>query len=253
MNRRDAVKLVIRTGAATLGAGALTGALAGCASSKRRSGVHIGEPIPADPSIARAPTRVEPWIAPAPAPTATPETLPTTPPPSISGVISRSHWAKGAPRPWLADPMDGIRRITVHHDGMSPFTSSTWGSAARRIEAIRNAHTGKGWADIGYHYVIDPAGRIWQARPLELQGAHVKSANPHNLGICVLGNFERQRPTRAAMTSLENLIASEMRRLRVPLSEVRTHQEFAPTACPGRSLQAMMNASRSRGGRLRRA
>ncbi len=249
MNRRDAVKLVIRTSGAALGAGALTGALGGCASSRRPGVGKIGDPIPDDPRITRAPKRIEPWAGP-PTTTTPPAPLPS---PSISGVISRSHWARGAPRPWLADPMNGIRHITVHHDGMSPFTNSSWGDAAHRIEAIRNAHTGKGWADIGYHYVIDPAGRIWQARPLELQGAHVKSANPHNLGICVLGNFERQRPTSAAVQSLENLIASEMRRLGVPLSEVRTHQELAATACPGRSLQAKMNSTRSRGGRLRRA
>ena len=57
----------------------------------------------------------------------------------------------------------------------------------------------------------------------------------------------------AAVKSLEDLIASEMRRLRVPLSEVRTHRELAATACPGSSLQAKMNSTRSRGGRLRRA
>lgn len=250
MNRRDAVKLVIRTSGAAIGGAALTGALSGCASSRKTANGRIGQPIPDDPSVTQAPpTHIEPW---SPSGGSSPSHTPT-PTPSIQGVISRAKWAKGRPRPWLADPMNGVRRITVHHDGMSPFTNSSWGSAAHRIEAIRNAHTGKGWADIGYHYVIDPAGRIWQARPLSLQGAHVRSANPHNLGICVLGNFERQRPTNAAVRSLEDLIASEMRRLRVPLSEVRTHQEHAATACPGRALQAKMNSTRSRGGRLRRA
>jgi len=248
MNRRDAVKLVLRSSGVVLGGAALTGALTGCGSSRRRTTGQIGEPIPADPNIARAPAHVEAWDL--------PQSVPTTPAssyPTPTGVISRAKWARGRPRPWLADPMNGVQRITVHHDGMSPFTNSSWGGAAQRIESIRNAHTGKGWADIGYHYVIDPAGRVWQARPLELQGAHVRSANPHNIGICVLGNFERQRPTDAAVQSLENLIASEMHRLRLPLSEIRTHQEFAATACPGRALQAKMNSTRSRGGRLRRA
>ncbi len=249
MNRRDAVKLVIRTGGVVLGGSAVAGALGGCASSRRGGPGKIGEPIPNDPSVARAPASTQPWELSDPAPTS--ESAPSVA--SIRGVISRSKWARGRPRPWLADPMNGVRRITVHHDGMNPFTNSSWGGAAHRIEAIRNSHTRKGWADIGYHYVVDPAGRVWQARPLELQGAHVRSANPHNLGICVLGNFERQRPTSAAVRSLEDLIASEMHRLRIPLSEVRTHQEFAATACPGRSLQAKMNSTRSRGGRLRRA
>jgi hypothetical protein len=35
-------------------------------------------------------------------------------------------------------------------------------------------------ADIGYHYTIDPTGRIWEGRPVQYQGAHVKMNNEHN-------------------------------------------------------------------------
>jgi hypothetical protein len=112
---------------------------------------------------------------------------------------------------------------------------------------------GRRWADIGYHYVIDPAGRVWEGRPTRLQGAHVKDHNENNLGIVVLGNFEEQRPTPEALRALDAFVAQQMQRLAVPISEVWTHRELMPTACPGRNLQSYMAATRSGSGRLARA
>ncbi len=241
MNRRDALAIVLRAGGMALGTGAAA-SLTACASSRRTG--QVGKPIPSDPTVASVPPHTTPqgggWSSPAPV-----DSLP-------AGVIPRAQWARGAPRTWLADPMNGVSQITIHHDGMSPFYDTSWGAAARRVESIRAAHVGKGWADIGYHYTIDPAGRVWQARPLALQGAHVKVANPHNLGICVLGNYEQQTPTAATLRSLEDLVSTERSRLGVSMAAIYTHQELAPTACPGRSLQAAMNRTRSAGGRLAR-
>lgn len=168
------------------------------------------------------------------------------------GVIPRTSWTRQRPNVGDTNPMNGIRAITVHHDGMSPEIVRTPADAARRLELIRTSHVeSRGWADIGYHLIVDPQGRIWQGRPMNLQGAHVKDNNPHNLGVLVMGNFEEQHPTREALTVLDELLAQQAMANRVPLSAIRTHQEWASTACPGRHLQAYMNASRSRTGRLR--
>ncbi|MEO1128746.1 MAG: peptidoglycan recognition family protein [Planctomycetota bacterium] len=184
----------------------------------------------------------------------------TTPPPSKrygtpdvsapSGVIPRSSWAGGNPVPRLMDRMRPVRRITLHHDGMNVFTSTNRADAAERIENIRNAHRSQNWGDIGYHYVVDPGGRIWQGRPLTWQGAHVGGQNEHNLGICVLGNYDRQRPTSVQINAIERFVAQEMSRYRVDVSQVYTHQELAATACPGRNLQARLVQLRRYGGGL---
>jgi N-acetylmuramoyl-L-alanine amidase len=195
-------------------------------------------------------------------PTAGPAPMHTRPPilsspVGPSGVIPRREWTTSPPNLALINPMNGINRITVHHDGMPPVSLRTKSDAATRLEQIRRAHVAphpnqenKPWADIGYHYIIDPQGRIWEGRPIQYQGAHVMNNNEHNLGVMVLGNFDEQRPTSEALASLDAFVADRMQAYRVSLSRVFTHQEINPTACPGRNLQAYMVSTRSGRGRL---
>lgn len=224
--------------------------LAGCAGSRKTASVsQPGDPLPGDeelegleaPTSDRAQRLLDEWKG----------RGATTPAPS--GVIARSSWTRQQPIQRLANPMGRITRITVHHDGMNAFTSTSQADAARRLEQIRSAHVGQGWADIGYHFAVDPAGRIWEARPMALQGAHVKDNNENNLGILVLGNFMETRPTSAATATLDGFLAQQMSRFGVGLSRVYTHQELKPTACPGTHLQRYMLDTRSRTGRLARA
>jgi len=250
-SRRQALRRLAHGG---LGVGVLTLLPAcGTAANKRvrAKGGQLGTPVPGDPAMISRPwTPAEErqfagtGVGTRPAGRGLP-----------NGLIARSDWAKGKPRPWLADPMGSIRRITVHHDAIHPMLPDTGDRSARaaaagRLDSIRRGHLARGWADIGYHYAIDPSGQVWQGRPLELQGAHVANQNPGNLGIVMLGNFDRSRPTGRAVETLDRLIASEMRRYRISLSEVRTHREMASTACPGQNLQRAMDRTRSNGGRL---
>ncbi|MDQ7013687.1 MAG: peptidoglycan recognition family protein [Planctomycetota bacterium] len=173
---------------------------------------------------------------------------------ALRGVVPRSSWTRSTPKVWDTKPMGRVSRITVHHDGMTPFLSTSSSAAVRRLEAIRNAHvSSNGWADIGYHFVVDPAGRVWEARPTTLQGAHVKYNNEGNLGVMVMGNYDEQVPTIAASGSLDDFVSVLMRRYGVPVGRVFTHREIRPTACPGRNLQRVMETARSRGGALARA
>lgn len=132
---------------------------------------------------------------------------------------------------------------------MTTFTSTSKLSAASRLETIRKSHLrrdGGRWGDIGYHFAIDPAGRLWQARPLTWQGAHVRAKNEANIGVVVLGNYEQQSVNRAQLRAVTSTLQSLMKKYEVPVSKVRTHQEWAATACPGKSLQQAMVGIRGR-------
>ncbi|HVZ93882.1 MAG TPA: peptidoglycan recognition family protein [Phycisphaerales bacterium] len=176
-----------------------------------------------------------------------------------AGIIPRSAWARGAPvtaRMTRADRP--FTKITVHHDGMKgSFNDPSYAAAARRLESIRQGHLSRNpepFGDIGYHYLIDPAGRVWQGRELVWQGAHVKDRNPGNLGICMLGNYDNQSPNQAQLAALDRFVAEQARKYRVSLMNVKTHREWdgAHTACPGTSLQAYMKVTRAPGGTIAR-
>jgi hypothetical protein len=78
----------------------------------------------------------------------------------------------------------------------------------------------------------------------------VQDFNEHNIGVMMLGNYDRQRPTAAATSTLDAFLLMQMRRYGVSVSRVKTHREINPTECPGDNLQAHMSRTRSRSGRL---
>ena len=168
---------------------------------------------------------------------------------SPSNPIARAHWTSYGPLMNEINPMNGVHRITLHHEGYTAVDFADVPSTARRMENIRATHVGKRWADIGYHYVIDRAGRVWEGRNTRYQGAHVKDDNEHNLGIMCLGNFEIQQPTEAQLSTLQNAVRYFRSKYGIPITSVKTHQEMprAATLCPGRNLQPRIVAMRHNG------
>lgn len=57
-------------------------------------------------------------------------------------------------------------------------------------EWIEEVHLSKGYASIGYHFVITRAGDLQTGRPLDQMGAHVKGHNVHSVGICMVGGLD---------------------------------------------------------------
>ena len=166
----------------------------------------------------------------------------------LAGIEPRSWWTRFGPIRSKINPMNGVNRITVHHEGYTPVWFTDEQSTKARLEQIRNIHTrDRHWGDIGYHYIIDRAGRVIQGRNIAYQGAHVHNHNPHNVGVMLLGNFEKQSPSHAQLTSLQSTLRDLMARYRVPVRRVYTHRELGPTVCPGRNLQPRVASLRTSG------
>ena len=164
----------------------------------------------------------------------------------------RAAWAPAGDVPNIKD-MDRMlppKYITIHHDGMTPFWGVTDLDARLRLEWIRNGHRGKGWSDIGYHYIVDRSGVVWQGRDVtKWQGAHVKNRNENNIGVMCMGNFMLQRPSAAQIAGLNRTVAQLQRVYQIPTSSVKTHKEWpgAQTLCPGTQLQSKVLALRKSG------
>ena len=161
-------------------------------------------------------------------------------------MVDRAHWKAKPGRVERLTPLKGMwSRITVHHsaDTLSEQSGSTLGDSEEVVRAIQKFHMedpDHRWGDIGYHFLIDSGGRIFEGRELTWQGAHAGGSggmnNTQNLGICMLGDFLKRPPTPAALKSLELLINSLQDQYKIPASRVFAHNYFTTTQCPGPAL-----------------
>ncbi len=215
--------------------------VAGCSETTTSLITRPGTPWPTSTSRP-VPRNTGQVAVPTPAPT------PRYSQSGLPGLLPRSWWTKYGPNRSKINPMAGVNRITVHHEGYTPVWFTDVASTRARMEQIRRVHTrDRRWADIGYHFVIDRAGRVIEGRSVAYQGAHVSHQNEHNIGVMLLGNFEQQSPTPQQLASLQTTLRYLMARYKVPVSRVYTHRELGKTACPGRHLQPRVARLRDSG------
>lgn len=116
-------------------------------------------------------------------------------------------------------------------------------SATRAGQDVRAAdidkwHKERGFACIGYNYVIDLDGTVEVGRPLSMDGAHCNTAglsgqsyNKHSIGICYVGGLDengkpadtRTPEQKLSMTNLVNKLCDEY-----PITEIIGHRDASP-------------------------
>lgn len=163
----------------------------------------------------------------------------------VPEIFRRERWSA---RPANPSNLTRNRRawkwLTIHHSALEGAERLDGSLAAtqRALRVIQNAHmNSRGYGDIGYHFLIGPGGRIFQGRDLAWQGAHVRAdnradLNPGNIGVCVIGNFEKEKPSQAAVVALTRLTQALQRQYDIPAARIRAHQDWKATACPGKNL-----------------
>ena len=159
-------------------------------------------------------------------------------------ILPRSSWHNRRAVPRKMELMGQPTRITIHHTAMAAPHSQN--EAKEQIRLIqRNQILRNHWGDIGYHFLIDPWGRVFEGRELKYQGAHAGDGktNKHNIGICLLGNFQpgeegASPPTPAQIDSMRNLVRILSDNFDIPPSQVFSHRQIRPRAtfCPGTLL-----------------
>lgn len=172
------------------------------------------------------------------------KTQPVLPSPSVAWFRSRSDWTLAPVDVLNTKPLGRAWRITVHHSGQEADAQRP---GREILPLIEKSHRIQRWACIGYHFVIDGDGVIWEARPISMQGAHAgdDDRNKGNVGVCLLGDFTKRPPTPAQQASLQVVLGKIRERFKIPRSEVRGHLEVKPsTECPGRRLLEIVSAYR---------
>ncbi len=162
-------------------------------------------------------------------------------------VIPRQIWG-ARPVRVNVDQMGRIGTLTVHHSGGTSFWGRSATEAADEIRKIQRIHQNENrWADIGYHYIVDRMGRVWEGRPLNYQGAHAHGrANRGNIGIVLLGNFVNQDLNDSQAKALRLLVARLCRAYGIPAQRIFTHGEIrgGQTECPGPAVSRLVREIR---------
>ena len=129
------------------------------------------------------------------------------------------------------------RYIVVHHSATSMGSARSMDLYHRNIRHMENG--------LAYHFVIGNGngqgdgeitiGSRWRR---QIKGGHLASdrLNEMSIGICLVGNFEMNRPTKKQLASLYALVNYLQDRCRTPSNAVKTHRQIntRPTSCPGR-------------------
>ena len=156
-------------------------------------------------------------------------------------IISREEWGAEDPKgSYSYHPY--FDKLTLHHAACCSADNLEEGKS--QVYWIQDFHqNGRGWNDIGYHFLVDRAGNIYQGRPETVIGAHVGDANTGNIGVCLLGCYH---PPEA---SCFQTITPESRQSIVELfswvsdtygqnpTVLLGHRDyFGTTACPGDNI-----------------
>ncbi len=128
-------------------------------------------------------------------------------------IISRADW--GANEAWRFSgkstvwPVEyrTIKGIIVHHSETSNVYNADPSIDVRSI--YRYHSLTQGWGDIGYNYLIDWKGNIYEGRygGDDVVGGHAYQYNYGSIGICLIGSFKTVKPTEAQLTSLVKVMA----------------------------------------------
>lgn len=211
---------------------AVVGLTTGCESSSASAAVHASasrQPVisstPPPPPVHRAsPARVRAASGnPYAYLNAAPRYAPAV---SLPAGFPRGIAPAAKPHAW--------RYIVLHHSDTPTGSAAVFDRYHREV---------KKWDGLGYHLVIgngtgsrDGQIEIGPRWTRQQTGAHagVVKYNEDGIGICLVGDFERTRPSPAQLQATARLVAYLMKTYRIPAANVIGHKDIRGTNCPGR-------------------
>ncbi|MDR2748695.1 MAG: N-acetylmuramoyl-L-alanine amidase [Bifidobacteriaceae bacterium] len=174
-------------------------------------------------------------------------------------ICDRACW--GANESWMRwnPQIIEYRGAVIHHTaGSNDYTKS---ESAGIVRSIYSYHANNlGWGDIGYNFLVDKYGQIfegrWLSRYHQVQGAHAYGANEYTFGVSALGNYETAQPTAALLDAFASIISWKFSVYDIDprgyanigtesqgvkwLPTILGHRDVGATACPGKNLYAKL-------------
>ncbi|WP_222131028.1 N-acetylmuramoyl-L-alanine amidase [Streptomyces sp. CFMR 7] len=153
-------------------------------------------------------------------------------------IVSRGSWGARAPKSVVKVPASERRGFVVHYSA---------GPSSQTVRQIQNYHMdSNGWSDIGYNFLVDTAGRIYEGRGWNNEGAHTSGYNRSHIAVCFIGRDGDA--TKAVKVSIRSLYEKANTVFGRTLSKTY-HSALGSTSCPGNE-PAFLGEFGDAGGRL---
>jgi len=153
-----------------------------------------------------------------------------------------------------------VTHLIVHHSA-GQNTSSDFAAVVRSYYILHTQTNG--WTDIGYNWLIDRNGVLYQGRAFDVNGsidvvgAHLGGGNTNTMGVCLIGDFTSVQPTAESILQLRNVLAwkANDRKIDVRSRQSHTlgnlftisgHRDGVATECPGNSFYPRLPEIRNR-------
>jgi hypothetical protein len=168
-------------------------------------------------------------------------------------IINRDEWGADESLMFWDDDMEHkpIKQIIIHHtagNDNSPLDPAAVMRGIYYYHTVTNA-----WGDIGYNYVIDQYGNVYEGRKggLGVVAAHAYGSNSGSVGISVLGNYVDVTPSSNSIDGLVNTIAyvsyqtglkldGKVKANNKTIDVISGHRDVQATACPGEKFYQML-------------
>ena len=147
---------------------------------------------------------------------------------TVDGIVGPATLAKLIPSRFKRSKRS-ITEIIVHCTATPEGKDYT-------VDDIRRWHRQRGFADIGYHYIVHRNGHVEEGRDVDLVGAHCTGHNAHSIGICYIGGMDsaNEKPKDTRTLQQKAMLMSTLIDLKklYPNAKIYGHRDFANKACP---------------------
>ncbi len=174
-------------------------------------------------------------------------------------IVMRSAWG-AAPAPDCVGPDQTINAVVVHHtEGTNTYAAADSAGIVRGIQAYHM--DGRGWCDIGYNFLVDRFGVIFEGRVgginVPVHGAHAYEWNTTTAGVSLMGSYMTSLPPEAQLQAAVSLVAWKLSSYyRSPVGTltiggitadvISGHRQASSTDCPGQAFYDYLPTFRQR-------
>lgn len=153
----------------------------------------------------------------------------------MTTIISRDGWNARTPRSTITTTWTQRIGVAFHH------SAGPTGQTPRQIQDFHMDT--RGWADVGYNWLVDHEGRIFEGRGWLAIGAHAANQNTAWIGICIIGDYRNGEDELSdAAKASARWLYEEACRLAGRTLRTAGHGQLPgqSTACPGDQLLAWL-------------